>query len=78
MAVDWTTVDRNDPAARQRAIAADMAEQHAKKPLVNASGSPLPYAEQPERYCAVVTREAHEAAHGAGPRASHHIGRDRV
>lgn len=66
MAVDWTTVDRNDPAARRRAIEQDMRDQHAKKPVTDANGHARPYAYQPASYQAVITRAQHEATHGPG------------
>lgn len=68
MAVDWTKIDRNDPAARRRAALADIVAQQDRKPRVNASGYPLPWTDQPEAYRAVIDQATHERAHGTGHR----------
>lgn len=57
-------------------VRASIRAERAKLPKVNANGYPLPYASQSDEYRAVVTREAHERAHGSGYRGEHHIGRD--
>lgn len=68
MAVDWSQVDKKDPAARARAVTQEFAEQYTKRPVVDANGKAIGYDDQPDAYRAAVTRAQHEASHGHGHR----------
>ncbi|MFR9806925.1 hypothetical protein ACL02T_32220 [Pseudonocardia sp. RS010] len=63
MAVDYTGIAPGDIAARARAVREDIREQQVKLPKRGGGGKALPYAEQPDSYRAVVTREQHHQAY---------------